>query len=90
MASIDLAPDRPWHIYRFAFTPEANAAATFEFGGSTGVATEYRNVRIAGADVERPQGDRTFSGRKSGETRFKVNVRKGVPVVMTYEARKGI
>ena len=89
MASVDLAPDRPWHVYRFAFTPEADAAATFEFGGSGGVATEYRNVRIAGADVERPQGDRTFSGRKGGETKFKVNVRKGVPVVVTYEARKG-
>ena len=90
MASIDLATDRPWHVYRFAFTPEADAAATFEFGGSTGVPTEYRNVRIAGADVERPQGDRAFSGRKGAETKFKVNVRKDVPVVVTYEARKGI
>ena len=88
MASVDLAPGRPWHGYRFAFTPEADMTATFAFGGSAGVATEYRNVRIAGADVERPQGDRVFAGRKGEETKFKANVRKGVPVTVTYEARK--
>lgn len=88
-ASVDGAPGRPWHRYRFAFTPASDAVAEFAFGCvMRSLPVEFRDVRVEGAEGA-PPAPGSFLGAKGAESKFAMNVRKGVPVTVFYEARLG-
>jgi len=82
----DEAPyDCHWEQCSFAFVPNFDATAVMSLSGRFGEMSEYRNVKVTGAVLERPlAGTANHNHQKAARLTFK----KGQRVQVDFEARR--
>lgn len=81
----DAAPyDCHWERCSFSFVPNFDGRATLALSGRFGQMSDYRNVKVTGAEV-----DRALFGtaNHNHQKRAKLTMKKGVRVTVEFEAR---
>lgn len=81
----DEAPyDCHWEACRFSFVPNFDCTATISLSGRFGQLTDYRNVKVTGAELNRSlEGSANHNKQKSA----KLTLHKGREVIVDFEAR---
>ena len=81
----DEAPyDCHWESCSFAFVPNFDGVATISLSGRFGQMSEYRNVKVTGAEMDRPLAGAANHNRQKAA---KLTMKKGVRVRVDFEAR---